>query len=163
MHWLSILSAMTTVKPKLSVGDIFRFGDPENGWGYGQILRTDIIQYIVVFEPIFGIEAKLEEIAASALLLSGWTSDARFFSGDWQIVGNKAPRHVVFPEYKLGMSGDTWVTDVDGNLLRLATSEEAERLLFQTSHSPIAFEKAFKAHHGDLPGEHRFEQLRVKT
>jgi hypothetical protein len=163
MHWLSILSAMTIVKLKLSAGDIFRFGDTENGWGYGQILRTDIIQYVVVFEPIFGIEAKLEEIAASPLLLSGWTSDARFFSGDWQVVGNKALRHVVFPEYKVGVSGDTWVTDVEGKLLRAATPEEAERLHFQTSHAPITFEDAFWAHHGKLPWDPWFDRLAIKA
>lgn len=149
------------MKLKLSTGDIFRFRVPRHGFGYGQILRTDIIQYIAVFEPIFKSNAKLEDVSSSPLLFSGWTSDAKFFSGDWQVVGNVAPRRIIFPEYKVGVSGDTWATDVEGELLRPITPDEAEHLTFRTSHSPIAFEKAFGAYHGDLPWEERFDQLRV--
>lgn len=149
---------------KLKTGDIFRFGDSNDRFGYGQILRSDIIQYIVIFEPVFDANASLEEVLMSQLLLAGWTSDARFFSGDWEVVGNRVLGHVFkFPEYKIEISGDTWVTDVDGKPLRLATPDEARHLLFQTSHAPIAFEKAFRAHHGRLPWEPRFDQLRVKS
>lgn len=147
------------MKLRLSTGDVFRFAKSAKEWGYGQILRTDIIQYIVIFEPVFQDNAILSDIAVSQLLLCGWTSDARFYSKDWEIVGNTPTRAFSFPEYKVEISGRQWVTDVDGNTLRLATTREAKTLCFQSSHSPIAFEKAFKAHHGDLPWESRFEQL----
>jgi hypothetical protein len=132
--------------------------------GYGQVLKSDILQYVIVFEPIFGQSSNLEDVVVSPILLSGWTADARFISGDWDVVGNiPPPGNFVFPEYKIESSGRIWVTDNDGELLRLADAEEAARLCFGGSHSPIAFEKAFWAHHGRAPWEPRFERMRAAT
>jgi hypothetical protein len=90
-------------------------------------------------------------------------ADALFFGRDWKVVGNVARRaDFIFPEYKVGMSGETWVTDIDGKLLRLATWEEAKTLSFKSSDSPISFEKAFKAYHGQLPWEPWFTELLTK-
>jgi immunity protein 26 of polymorphic toxin system len=147
------------MKLKLSIGDVFRFAKSADTWSYGQILLSEIIQYIIIFEPVFKEIPTLEHIVSSPLLLCGWTSDARFYSGDWEIVENMPSREFTFPEYKVEISGKTWVTDVDGKPLRLATTEQARNLHFKSSNSPIAFEKAFKAYHGDLPWESRFEQL----
>jgi hypothetical protein len=147
------------IRLKLSTGDVFRFAKSAEEWGYGQILRSDIIQYIVVFEPAFQSNAALGDIVKTQLLLCGWTADARFYSGDWERVGNMPAMAFSFPEYKVGISGRQWVTDVEGNALRLATPDVAKTLRFQSSESPITFEKAFKAHHGDLPWESRYEEL----
>jgi hypothetical protein len=144
---------------KISKNDVFRFLSSAEAWGYGQVLRTDIIQYIVVFRPELPINSKLEEIAMSPPLLCGWTSDARFYSDDWFIVGSAPAQTHFFPEYKVQISEKFWVTDVDGKVLRLATTREARGLPYKSSNSPIAFEKAFKAYHGRLPWESRFDEL----
>lgn len=146
---------------KLRAGDVFRFRGRMQGWGYGQILLSDIIQYIVVFEPKFADNTTLNDVVSSSVLLSGWTMDAKIYHGDWEIVGNISPIKFRFPQYKVNMSGQTWITDVNGKLLRLATVEESRGLSFKSSNSPIAFEKAFRAYHGDLPWEAYFDELRA--
>lgn len=157
--------ALLTIKRlKISSGDILRFGDDISGYGYGHVLKSHTLQYIVIFEPIFPEDVNLRSVITSLILLSGWTADARFISGDWEMMGNiPFIGHFNFPEYKIEKSGQIWVTDNDGKLLRLATAKEAARLTFRVSHSPIAFEKAFWAHHGKQPWEHRFERLRAKN
>lgn len=162
MYWITYLPKIT--RKKIYVGDIFRFGLVPSEQGYGQVLKSDILQYIIVFEPIFEQSSNLEVVARSPTLLSGWTADARFISGDWNVVDNiPPPENFVFPEYKVESSGRIWVTDNEGEHLRLANAREASRLCFRASHSPIAFEKAFWAHHGRLPWEPRFERMRAPT
>lgn len=148
---------------KILEGDIFRFKALSVGWSYGHVLISDILQFVIVFEPVFDKQPNLHGLIEMPPLFSEWTADARFRSGDWEVVGNIPPvGDFAFPEYKVGMSGQTWVTDVHGKLLRLATADEEGRLGFGGSHAPIAFEKAVRAWHGDLPWEPRFDELRVK-
>lgn len=151
-------------KKRIEFGDIFRFTSGLSEYGCGQIIKSNILQYIIVFEPIFGQEINLCEALMSPILLSGWTSDARFISGDWDIVGQASPpRNFPFPEYKVESAGQIWVTDNDGRHLRVADEAEVARLYFRGSHSPIAFEKAFWARHGRRPWESRFNGLLVAT
>lgn len=151
-------------RKKIYAGDVFRFGSDPFEQAFGQVLKSDILQYIIIFEPIFGEDSSLEVVAMSPCLLSGWTADARFISGDWTRMGSiDPPRNFVFPEYKVESSGRIWVTDNDGKHLRLASVKEAARLCYRASHSPIAFEKAFWAYHGRLPWEDRFDRMRVAT
>jgi hypothetical protein len=108
-------------------------------------------------------DVSLNDVVKSPALFAGWTMDARFLSGDWEIVGNVHPTgEFVFPTYKVGISGQTWVVDVEGNPLRIATGEEAASLSFKSSHSPIAFEKAFRAYHREQAWEPRFERMLVR-
>lgn len=151
-------------RKKIYVGDVFRFGSTSSEQGFGQVLKSDILQYIIVFSPIYREDSNLEHVAMSPILLSGWTADARFLSGDWVRVGNIVPPgNFVFSEYKVESSGRIRVTDNDGNHLRLANALEAACLYFGGSHSPIAFEKAFWAYHGRLPWEDRFDRMRAAT
>jgi hypothetical protein len=147
-------------RKKIYVGDIFRFGPTPLEQAYGQVLKSDILQYVMIFEPVFEEGSNLEDVMISPTLLSGWTADARFIHGDWKLVGNSAPPgDFVFPEYKVESAGEIWVTDNDGKHLRPADPQEAARLYLRSSHSPIAFEKAFWAYHGRRPWEDRFNRL----
>lgn len=160
MYWNTSLPKIR--RKKIYVGDVFRFGPSPLEQGYGQVLKSDILQYVIVFEPIFDQSSNLEDVGRSPILLSGWTADARFISDDWKVVGNiPSPENFAFPEYKVESSGQIWVTDNEGEHLRLASVAEAARLCFRASHSPIAFEKAFWAHHGRLPWEDRFDRMRA--
>lgn len=148
---------------KILEGDIFRFKALSGQWSYGHVLISHILQFVIVFEPVFDSEPNLDDLVEMPPLFSGWTADARFLSGDWEVVGNIPPAgDFVFPEFKVGMSDQTWVTDVHGKLLRLATAAEERGLSFNGSHAPIAFEKAVRAWHGDFPWEARFDKLRVE-
>src|SRR3712207_7835463 len=66
---------------KLARGDIFAFEKSSSEWGCGQILRSNILQYVVVFEPTFRHDSILEAVNAKPLLC-GWTMDGRFCSGE---------------------------------------------------------------------------------
>lgn len=150
-----------TIKP----GDVFRFGQTLLGWAYGQFLISRTIQYVVIFEPVFKDPAisSLDDAIRSPVLLAGWTTDARVQSGSWEIVGNTPDRPMLlFPEYKVEISGKIWVIDVEGKRLREANLMENAALKYKSSHSPIAYEKAFWAFHaGEWQG--RFDDLRAKT
>lgn len=152
-----------TKRQKIRMGDIFRLDVAPEKYGFGQVLLTDILQFIVIFEPLYLKDEPIEAIRRSNLLLAGWTSDALFWHGRWKIVGNLPPLDFEFPEYIVDIEGRRWVTDVTGNCLRLATPHEARKLTFRFSSAPIAFEKAFKAHHGILPWEPQYEKLRVRV
>lgn len=149
---------MTSVK--VSTYDVFRFGNPRTGWGCGQILWSESLIYVVVFEPVFRTKKnELDEVIASRPLLAGWTMDARIQSGTWEMLGNTEPnRTILFPEYKVEIAGKIWVTNFEGRRLRLATAEEQRLLRPRASHSPIAYEKAFWAFHSGS-WEIRFDEL----
>jgi Immunity protein 26 len=151
------------MKIKVVSGDIFRFEVSDRLFGYGQVLHSNSLQYIVVFEPEFCGNYPVEKIVTSPPLLSGWTSDALFYHGRWHIVANMALfQSVIFPNYKVEFDKETWVTDFHGKLLRLATQGESTSLEFKGSESPISYEKAFKAHHGRLTWQPWYEGLRAK-
>jgi hypothetical protein len=163
MHWDTTMPTRS-MNASISTGGVFRFAGVGNGYGYGQILLSKTLQYVAVFQPVLGDDIDIERVLTYPALLAGWTMDGRFYSGDWSLIGIAPPRvDIKLPEYKVEFSGETWVTDVEGNLLRLASSREQARLLFRKTYSPIAFEKAFRAYHGELPWEARFDELRVQV
>ena len=144
---------------RIKSGDIFRFAVESNISGFGQVLLSDIIQFIVVFEPLFDSDTGAHPARTSQTLLAGWTSDALFWHGRWEVVDNVPPIHYRFPEYIVEIEGRTWVTDINGHPIRLATPAEAKELTLSFSSAPIAFERAFKAHHGFLPWDSRYQEL----
>jgi hypothetical protein len=147
---------------KIKVGDVFRFGTGSNRWGFGQVLMSDILQFIVVFEPMFPDNVDVGLVLKSPLLLAGWTSDALFWHQRWEVVENRPALKFRFPEYKVEMEGRTWLTDVEGHMIRLASVTEEHELMHKFSSSPISFQKAFMAHHGLLSWESFFEDLLLK-
>lgn len=144
-------------------GDVFRFGQSTMGWGYGQILISRTLQFVVIFEPVFqDADNPIQtDIIRTSVLLAGWTMDGRIQNGSWEIVGKTSDRPAFqFPQYRVEMSGKSWVTDVEGQRLREASSSERVKLKRKSSHSPIAYENAFWAYHTNA-WEERFEVLRV--
>lgn len=148
---------------KICAGDIFNFSVGDNGFAVGQVIISNILQYIIVFEPVFSEHVTVQEATKATPLLAGWTSDALIYHGHWKIAAQTDPVPFVFPEYKIGIEGQTWVTDVHGDCIRLATPSESENLRFRFSNSPIVFEQAFKAHQGMLPREEHVAEIYVES
>lgn len=145
----------------VKVGDVFQFGGPSLGWACGQIVLSGTLQYVVIFEPVFAEEVDLAEVTGSPILLAGWTMDARIQSGAWRILGNaNVSSRLKLPEYHVEIDGHYWVTDVEGRTLRRATASELVPLRRKSSHSPIAYEKAYWAFHNGT-WESRFDALKV--
>lgn len=145
---------------KIKVGDIFLFGNSDQGWGCGQVMLSDINQYIVIYEPIISYSKfSLEDITSFKPLIAGWTMDARFLSGHWDILGDiDFLPDVPFPEFKVKIKNNIWVTDIYGKKLRPAERMRDKALPNKFSMSPVAFEKAFWAHHDNM-WESRFDKL----
>lgn len=147
-------------KRKIRAGDVFRFEVLPNRFAYGQVVFSDILQYVVIYREIMDGMTPLSNLNSSAIILSGWTTDAKMQAGDWEIIGRiDPPSEVLLREYQVAMSDQTWVTDVHGRALRPATKKEEASLYFKSSQSPMLYEDAFKACHGLARWESYFNKL----
>lgn len=147
-------------RKNIKAGDVFRFEVNSNRFAYGQVIFSDILQYIIIYEPILDGGIPISSLESLPILLAGWTMDAKMQIGDWEGVGRIDPPSVVWlPKYKVAMSGQTWVTDVHGRVLRLATKGEEANLFFKSSYSPMLYKDAFKAHHRLAQWESYFDKL----
>ncbi len=150
---------------KLNEGDVFSFAVGEDKVGIGQIAEFSQpsgrvfkgVFLVSILEPLFESAVELDEIDLSAILLSGWTMDARLYHGNWTVIGNRPVpvEKIPKPCSKVTIEGAVWVNDYRGNPVRRATPQEAEALDLHSSRSPMGFESAFLAHHGFAePSEH---------
>lgn len=94
------------------------------------------------------------------IVLAGWTMDALFPHGRWAIRDRKVPvPDIPFPHFKVERDDSVWVTDVDGNFIRRASSAEQGLLDFRFSRAPIGFQKAFEALNSIGDWEDHFDRL----
>lgn len=144
-------------------GDVFEISAPDGKLGFGQVIVSGKILYVVFFEDLYSEVPDLDDLIKSKLLLVGWTVDALIFHGRWKIVGNRPPdsERVPFPSYKVLMRGKVHVHDFRGKELRLADPAELELLENKTTVAPIRYQKAFLAHHGFEKWEADYERLTV--
>lgn len=154
---------MARKRVRLKEGDIFYFSDNEKRCGVGQIIVKEINEYILVFDKIIKEDdVHRVEIKDLTPIFGGWTSDARVNSGDWKIIGNSPYRHPYeFPLFKVQIDDEYWVRDAFRNKLHVASSHEIETLNLPFSWSPIAYEKAFWAWHGEKDWEDRYEKTLI--
>jgi hypothetical protein len=72
--------------------------------------------------------------------------DAKIWNGDWKIysnatiIGNTLPK----PNFKLGL-GPVYITNYDGQKIRIATKEDESKFDFKFSVAPIRIQNAMKA------------------
>jgi hypothetical protein len=136
------------VRRKLAAGDLFEIPAPDGRTGYGQIIVPGKLLYVVVFEGLFrGTPPPCDELARTPLLI-GWTMDALIYHGRWKIVRScPVPSGLPFPNYKVNVGEDVFVTDFNGKVLRKASDAEAKLLTFRASVSPIVFQDSLLAYH----------------
>lgn len=148
-------------KPK--VGDVFLIPIDETRCGIGQVAgdwQGEL--YVVVFNQLVSRTADVSEISEGRLLFAALTLDAKFFHGDWTIVG-AAPENLAAipqPVFKVNQGGRTYLESRDRNISRPASSTEAEQLRFRKVVAPVRIETALKALHGLAPWHERFDELR---
>lgn len=154
--------------PKRSVGiragDIFEIPAPGGRRGYGQVIVSGTVFYVVVFRELFHDLPDLDELLKGEPLLAGWTLDALIYSGKWRIVGNRLPisGRVPFPSYKVRVRGVPHVRDFSGENYRLATSEDWELLENKTTVAPIRYQNALLSHHGFGEWRSDYEALTIE-
>ena len=76
--------------------------------------------------------------------------DALLFHGKWHLAGNLPVPEAGIPRpcSKVLVEGRRWISDFHATPLRPATDFEWDHLANHSSRAPVAFENAFKAHHG---------------
>ncbi len=151
---MSLESTTRRKRVKLAEGDLFEFAISDGRLGYGIIIRRGALKnggtpYIALFHGLYDERPDLEQLARVGIALAGWTMDGLFYHGQWNVIWHDVALPVVpFPNFKVGMGGKFYVTDVDGNLIDEATPDELELLDHQFSRTPTGFQNAFEAMHG---------------
>lgn len=148
---------------RLKQGDIFSFALDVERLGVGQVIELKPLYITVLREPV-PLDFSIGNIRTEDILLCGRTMDALFFHDRWHVVGNlpipedQIPR----PFSKVQSDGERWISDFHARrLIRRATEWEWDKLDFHTARAPIAFENAFKAHHGLAPAEATYARLGI--
>jgi hypothetical protein len=146
---------------RIKAGDIFEIPAPDGRKGYGQVILSKTLQYIVVFGELYVSPPDVDELLKSDIFLVGWTSDALFFHDRWKVIANRAPLsdRVPFPSYKINVRGERYVHDFNDEGYRPATTEDWELLEFESSRSPIGYQDALLAHHGFGSWDSRDDKL----
>jgi hypothetical protein len=131
-------------------GDIIEIPLDAESKSYAQIIKKNIILYLLVFDGIFLNPPAISEILNGDPIFSVWTMDAKLYHGEWRIVGSSNIRHKEYLDHKYTIlrDGRTWIEDVDGNIIRLASEEEVRKLHARSSYSPALVEKAIRSFHG---------------
>ncbi len=149
---------------KLKRGDIYRFDLDEERYGLGQVVEPGGVFYTIILADPVGHDFQLDMVDTRRILLCGWTMDALLFHERWHVVGNlPVPDDAIpYPCVKVGREGEPWIADFRGKLLRPATQFEWDHLDYQTSRAPIAYQNAFKAHHGLAEMELHYSDLGIE-
>ena len=151
-----------TKKPKL--GDVFLIPLDEARRGIGQVAgdwRGEL--YVVVFDRVVSADADASEADGASLLFAALTLDAKFFHGDWPIIGARIENlaNIPQPVFKVDQGGQVYVESRDRTFSRKATQGEADELRFRTVVAPVRIETALKAANGLGPWQDRFDDLRA--
>jgi len=138
---------------RLKAGDVFEMKLIDGRLGYGVIIESKIIQYIIVLQGLHDQRPGLDVLVADSIAFAGWTSDAMIYHGDWEIVFRGYPMRadIPFPNWKVRIGEGYQTTDFRGTLLGPSTPMEIELLDNQTSHSPITYQIALEGMHGLQP------------
>jgi hypothetical protein len=146
---------------RLKAGDVFVFDLDDDHVGVGQIVETGMVFLLTILEPAFPKNVDLSKIDPGDILLTGWTTDAQFFHDRWQVVGNMPVPITGIPRpcSKVRIGDEFWIQDYRAAPVRKATKAEQERLDYRISSSPIAYQDAFRAHHGLGDWRRDYEKL----
>ena len=148
----------------LEPGDLFKFPAGQDGCGVGQVIelaQDNGVFLTTILSSLYPLEVEVGEVNPSDILLCGWTMDGRLHNGSWKIFGNRAIPTVAIPRpcTKVSIEGKIWIQDYRGTPIRKARKKEAAGLEFHMSRSPMGFESAFLAYHGQTEWREDFNRL----
>ncbi|WP_169472389.1 Imm26 family immunity protein [Pedobacter hiemivivus] len=154
---------------RLKEGDVFTVPIDETTKGYGQIVKIPNKSklLICVFEGRWDIneEQEISKMVKQPILFLGFTSDALLFHRKWVIIGNITTNlpSITMPLFKLAFPPETKLVNYKLEILRKATPLEDKLLPFQSSNSPIGYQKALQAYYDlldyDLGKEFEYKHI----
>src|SRR5205085_8082312 len=95
--------------------------------------------YVVIYNKVVSRDASPADVNGAELLFAALTVDAKFYHGDWPVIGNQQDNLSALPQpwFKVGVSGETHIEARDRSLTRRATSTEAAGLRHRTVVPPL--------------------------
>lgn len=148
---------------KAKLGDVFLLPLDEQRSGIGQIAGDwNGELYVVVYDKLVSSDALPIDLVGIPLLLAALTLDAKFYHGDWRIVGNlqESLGSIPQPWFKVSHGPKFFIESRDRSSTRPATALEAAKLRLRTVVAPVRVESAFKAMHGIGDWNSRYDHLR---
>ena len=154
---------------KLSIGEIFLIPTGGDHFALGQVVGVygGNAYYLVTFKRRLGrgslTPAGLSESQASDPEMIALTLDARFHSGDWEVVGLlPVTKMVSLPDsIECDAEGKLWVVDHAGSILRPALTREDLLLPYRKIVAPIRLENALKARDGNANWRAEYDELLI--
>ncbi len=142
-------------KFQLKLGDIFTIPINDKEVGFGQIVvfpRTKDVFIMRVFNGKNDKKEKvdIETICNSSTLFLGYSTDAKLYHKDWNIIGNSTVGldKIVLPYHKLGTPPkDIYITNYKGERLQEIDELTFQNLSYETNFAPVRYENALKAYY----------------
>lgn len=140
-----------SIRPK--VGDVFLVPLDETSAAGGHVIdiRENAEVYLAVFDQRVSLNETNSLVALSGKpALLALTFDAKFWHGNWPIIGNQIHTVDQYPEpaYKIKHAGVMSVESRDKSIRRPASPHDLEILQFRSVAAPIIIENAIKAQFG---------------
>lgn len=154
-------------KSVIRVGDVLAIPLADGKIGVGYVAAEyspSLAFYILLYGEMY---PSIDEIGPLAVggepVLWGLTFDAKVHAGHWTVIGNFPPDigALPLPASKLEEKGRTIVEDVTGELWRLATQDEVDRLAYRKVVAAVRLENALKAHFGLRDWDPAFDEMRI--
>jgi hypothetical protein len=145
------------LKKKPSLGDLVRIRPTEDLVVVAQVIR--VLQGNILLAVFSADES---EGRTPTLMVE--TMDTRLKSGQWEIFGNEKMVELPEPLYidSVGLEGQKWVQNFDGNLLRLATLDDVASYGTRKSFSPVAVEEAIKGINGVGEWRSAYDAMKIR-
>ena len=149
----------------VKLGDVFLIPLSQGSDVGAQVIVKSDILYVAIFDRVYSSDPNPDEVVADKCSLSGWTMDGKIYHGDWKIIGAAGMSNTAryLKNYLVTYQGASWVTDVDGNMLRPASEKDRAALFLRSSYSPARLERAVRAFHGLEEWSQDFDGLRNLT
>lgn len=149
---------------RLTVGDVFLVPLDGESYGIGQLAgnwKGEL--YVVIYDKLVSRNASPADVDGAVLQLAALTLDAKFYHGDWPVIGSRRDNLADLPQpwFKVDVNGETHIEARDRSVTRRATETEEASLRYRTVVAPIRIETALKALHGHTEWNPRFDDLRA--
>jgi hypothetical protein len=147
---------------RLAVGDVFLVPVDGERYGIGQLAgdwKGEL--YVVIYDKLVSRNASPADVDGAGLRFAALTLDAKFYHGDWPVIGNRRDNLTNLPQpwFKVGVDGETHIEARDRSVTRRATLAEEAILRHRTVVAPVRIENALKALHGHTEWNPRFDEL----
>lgn len=141
---------------KLNVGNVFTIPLGNGEFGFGQIVifpkfKSEFIMCVFDIKEKNYDVISVEKICNSPILFLGYSTDAKLYHKDWEVIGNYTSNisAIVMPYHRLGTPpGDIYLTNYKSERVCEIDEETFNKLNYLTNYAPIRYENALKAYFG---------------